>query len=142
MDEVPLTDAIKNLARQANLNYMLDPKIPYGSVGPDGHTNPQPMVSLRWENLTADQALGAVLNNYNLTVSTDPKTRIARITVKDPAAPEPLVTKIIQLKYSDPTNIVPQRSIRPPRQTQQGHCRHPHQPVGDRGHGKGNCRRG
>ncbi len=100
MDEVPLTDAIKNLARQANLNYMLDPKIPYGSVGPDGRTNPQPMVSLRWENLTADQALSAVLNNYNLTVSTDPKTRIARITVKDPAAPEPLVTKIIQLKYS------------------------------------------
>ncbi len=106
MDEVPLTDAIKNLARQASLNYMLDPKIPYGSVGPDGRTNPQPSVSLRWENLTADQALGAVLNNYNLTIVSDPKTKISRITVKDPAAPDPLVTKIIQLKYSDPTNIV------------------------------------
>jgi len=106
MDEVPLTDAIKNLARQASLNYMLDPKIPYGSVGPDGRTNPQPTVSLRWENLTADQALGAVLNNYNLTIVSDPKTKISRITVKDPAAPDPLVTKIIQLKYSDPTNIV------------------------------------
>jgi type II secretory pathway component GspD/PulD (secretin) len=106
MDEVPLTDAIKNLARQASLNYMLDPKIPYGSVGPDGRTNTQPSVSLRWENLTADQALGAVLNNYNLTIVSDPKTKISRITVKDPAAPDPLVTKIIQLKYSDPTNIV------------------------------------
>jgi type II secretory pathway component GspD/PulD (secretin) len=106
MDEVPLTDAIKNLARQANLNYMLDPKIPYGSIGANGLTNPQPSVSLRWENLTADQALGAVLNNYNLTIVPDLKTKISRITVKDPAAPEPLVTKIIQLKYSDPTNIV------------------------------------
>ena len=36
MDDVPLTDAIKNLARQAGLNYMLDPKIGYGQPGPDG----------------------------------------------------------------------------------------------------------
>jgi len=28
------------------------------------------------------------------------------VTVKDPAAPDPLVTKIIQLKYASPTNVV------------------------------------
>jgi type II secretory pathway component GspD/PulD (secretin) len=106
MDEVPLTDAIKNLARQAGLNYMLDPKITYGAPGADGKVTPQPLVSLRWENLTADQALNAVLGNYNLTIVDDPKTKIARITVKDPAAPDPLVTKVIQLKYANPTNIV------------------------------------
>ena len=106
MDEVPLIDAIKNLARQANLNYMLDPKISYGAPGPDGKPTAQPTVSLRWENLTADQALYAVLNNYNLTVVEDPKTKIARITVKDPLAPEPLVSKIIQLKYAYATNLV------------------------------------
>jgi type II secretory pathway component GspD/PulD (secretin) len=106
MDEVPLTDAIKNLARQAGLNYMLDPKINYGGIGPDGRPVPQPMVSLRWENLTPDQALSAVLNNYNLTIVEDPKNKIARITVKDPAAPEPLVSSIIQLKYADPTNML------------------------------------
>ncbi len=107
MDEVPLTDAIKNLARQAGLNYMLDPKINYGTVGPDGHvSNPQPMVTLRWENLTADQALNAVLNNYNLIIIDDPKTKIARITIKDPAAPDPLTTKIIQLKYAYATNLL------------------------------------
>jgi type II secretory pathway component GspD/PulD (secretin) len=106
MDEVPLTDAIKNLARQASLNYMLDPKINYGGIGPDGRPVPQPMVSLRWENLTPDQALSAVLNNYNLTIVDDPKTKIARITVKDPAAPDPLVSSIIQLKYADPTNML------------------------------------
>src|ERR1035437_7468287 len=32
MDEVPLTDAIKNLARQAGLNYMLDPKMNFGQA--------------------------------------------------------------------------------------------------------------
>ena len=33
MDEVPLTDAIKNLARQAGLNYILDPKVSFGPHG-------------------------------------------------------------------------------------------------------------
>lgn len=106
MDEVPLTDAIKNLARQAGLNYMLDPKINYGTPDANGAVHQQPTVSLRWENLTADQALAAVLNNYNLVSIDDPKTRISRITIKDPAAPDPLVTKIIQLKYASASNIV------------------------------------
>jgi type II secretory pathway component GspD/PulD (secretin) len=106
MDEVPLTDAIKNLARQAGLNYMLDPKIPYGATGPDGKPIPQPLVSLRWENITPDQALAAVLNNYNLQLVEDPKTRTVRVTVRDPAAPEPLIANSIQLKYANPTNII------------------------------------
>jgi type II secretory pathway component GspD/PulD (secretin) len=106
MDEVPLTDAIKNLARQAGLNYMLDPKINYGQKGPDGLPIPQPVISLRWENLTPDQALLAVLNNYNLIIVDDPRTKIARITIRDPAAPDPLVSEIIQLRYADPTNIL------------------------------------
>ena len=106
MDDVPLTDAIKNLARQAGLNYMLDPKIAYGQLGPDGKPIPQPSVSIRWENVTAEQALNALLANYSLQMLEDPKTKIARVTVKDPAAPDPLVTKIIQLKYASPTNII------------------------------------
>ncbi len=106
MDEVPLTDAIKNLARQAGLNYMLDPKINYGAPDANGVVHQQPTVSLRWENLTADQALAAVLNNYNLVNIDDPKTHITRITIKDPAAPDPLVTKIIQLKFASASNIV------------------------------------
>jgi type IV pilus assembly protein PilQ len=105
MEDVPLTDAIKNLARQAGLNYMLDPHIPFLAPGPDGRSQ-QPNVSLRLENVTADQALDALLNNYSLAIVDDPKTKISRITVKDPAAPDPLSTKIIQLKYSDPTNML------------------------------------
>ena len=106
MDDVPLTDAIKNLARQAGLNYMLDPKIGFGQPGPDGKVTAQPSVSIRWENITAEQALNALLNNYSLQLIDDPKTHIARITIKDPAAPDPLVTRIIQLAYATPTNIV------------------------------------
>jgi len=106
MDDVPLTDAIKNLARHAGLNYMLDPKIGYGQPGPDGRPTPQPSVSIRWENVTAEQALNALLNNYSLQLVEDPKTKIARVTIKDPAAPDPLVTRIIQLKYAPATNII------------------------------------
>jgi type II secretory pathway component GspD/PulD (secretin) len=105
MEDVPLTDAIKNLARQASLNYMLDPHIPFLAAGPDGRSQ-QPNVSLRLENVTAEQALTALLNNYSLQIVDDPKTKISRITVKDPAAPDPLVTKAIQLKYADPTNFI------------------------------------
>src|SRR5882672_6702594 len=106
MDDVPLTDAFKNLARQAGLNYMLDPKISFGQPGPNGVPTPQPSVSIRWENVTAEQALNALLNNYSLQLVEDPKTKIARVTIKDPAAPDPLVTKIIQLKYAPATNIL------------------------------------
>lgn len=106
MDDVPLTDAIKNLARQAGLNYMLDPKVSFGQPGPDGRPVAQPNVSIRWENVTAEQALAALLGNYNLQLTEDHKSKIARITVKDPAAPDPLVTRIVQLKYASPSNIV------------------------------------
>src|SRR6266851_9881595 len=97
IDEVPLTDAIRNLARQSNLNIQFDPRIT--------STN-QPNVSIRFENVTAQEALTAVLDNYNLALVKDPKAKIARITVKDPKAEDPLVSRIIQLKYSDPSNMV------------------------------------
>ncbi len=106
MDDALLTDAIKNLARQANLNYMLDPKISFGQVGPDGKPAAQPLVSVRWENITAAQALNALLGNYNLQLVEDPKTKIARVTTQDPAAPPVLLTKIVKLNYASPSNIV------------------------------------
>lgn len=105
--EVPLTTAIENLARQAGINYILDPKVGYGQ--PDektGIVKVQPNISLRWENLTAEQALGALLNNYGLQMVDDPKTKISRVTIKDPAALEPLQTRILQLKYAAPSNVM------------------------------------
>ena len=105
MDEVPLTDAIKNLARQAGLNYILDPKVSFGPPEPDGKVA-IPNISIRWENVTAEQALTTLLTTYGLQLIEDPKTKIDRIAVRDPAAPEPLESKIIQLKYTSPSNII------------------------------------
>jgi type II secretory pathway component GspD/PulD (secretin) len=98
IDDVPLIDAVKNLARQAGLNYMPDPKLLT-------ITN-QPNVSMRLENVTAQDALMAVLETYNLQIIHDPRIKVARITVKDPKADDPLFSKIIQLKYIQPTNVV------------------------------------
>jgi len=88
------------------LNYMLDPKISFGQPGADGKPIPQPSVSIRWENITASQALNALLHNYSLQLVDDSKSRIARVTTQDPAAPPALFTKIVQLKYSSPSNLI------------------------------------
>ncbi|MGH7980650.1 MAG: hypothetical protein ACREE6_14835, partial [Limisphaerales bacterium] len=96
--DVPLTVAIENLARQAGINYLLDPKIGYGQPDQNGQVKAEPTLSIRWENVTAKQALLALLNNYDLQLVMDNKTAIGRITMKDPTAPPPLVTRVIQLK--------------------------------------------
>jgi len=97
IDDVPLTDAIRNLARQSGLNFQFDPRVTSSN---------QPNVSIRFENVTAQEALNAVLENYNLTLIKEPKAKIARVTIKDPKAEDPLVTRIIQLRYADPTNLI------------------------------------
>src|SRR5882762_5453725 len=98
--DVPLTTAIENLARQASINYILDPKVGYGQPDEKGAVKVQPNISIRWENLSAEQALTALLNNYGLQMVEDPKTKIARVTNKDPLAPDPLRTRIVQLKFA------------------------------------------
>jgi type IV pilus assembly protein PilQ len=104
--DVPLTTAIDNLARQAGINYIMDPKVGYGQPDERGQLKTQPNISIRWENLTAEQALNALITTYGLQIVSDAKTGIARVTVKDPAAAEPLVTKVLQLKFASPSNIV------------------------------------
>ncbi|MCC6820830.1 MAG: type II secretion system protein GspD [Verrucomicrobia subdivision 3 bacterium] len=104
--DVPLTTAIENLARQAGINYILDPKVGYGQPDEKGQMRTQPNISIRWENLTAEQALTALITTYGLQIVDDPKSKIARVTIKDPAAAEPLETRVIQLKYTSPTNII------------------------------------
>jgi len=97
IDDAPLTDAIRNLARQAGLNFQFDPKV---------SSSNQPNISLRFENVSASEALTAVLENHGLTLVQDSKSKIARVTTKDPKAQDPLVSKIVQLKYADPSNLV------------------------------------
>jgi type II secretory pathway component GspD/PulD (secretin) len=99
IDDVPLLDAVKTLARQAGLNFQFDPRVTMT-------TSNQPNVTVRFENVTAEDALTAVLDNYGLALQHDPKRHISKITIKDPKAEDPLVCRVIQLKNSSPSNLV------------------------------------
>jgi hypothetical protein len=82
MDCVPLDEAIKNFAAQAHLNLSLDPALPVSSAGPVTHTVAECFVSVRWEKVTARQALAALLDNYGLALFLDPVTSSAKILAK------------------------------------------------------------
>ena len=106
IDEASLPDAIKTLARQAGINFQFDPAVLNPPPDATGKIPAQPNVSFRWENVTAMEALMAVLENNKLQLIRDPKNKIARITKKDATALEPLFTKVFQLQYSSPSNLV------------------------------------
>jgi type II secretory pathway component GspD/PulD (secretin) len=103
--DVPITTAIENLARQAGINYMLDPKIGYGQPDANGQIKPEPQLSIRWENITAESALLALLDNYGLQLIVDKRTGIDRVALKDPLAPPVLITRVIQLQYASVSNM-------------------------------------
>lgn len=105
IDNAPLTDVIKTLARQARLNFMFDPRITAG-LDRAGQPVIHPDISIRFENVTAYQALEAVLSNHDLEIVPNETTRIARISYVNPQALPPLLTEVIQLKYAPVTNMV------------------------------------
>lgn len=103
--ELELPTAIQFLARMANLNIYIDPSITFtnmGTISADGRVTP-PIVSLRWENVRAEDALHEVLDIYGLMLQPNPKTGVARV-VRKPTEP-PRFTTVVQLQYSNPTNI-------------------------------------
>jgi len=104
--DTPLPDAVNTLALQANLNIQFDPKL-LTTVGPDGHAIPitQPAVTATWKDLTAKQALAALLDSYGWQLVRDPRSPIGRVTAKDPAALEPLVLAVVDLKHGNPADI-------------------------------------
>ena len=82
MEDVPLNVAISNLATQAQLNVILDPELADPSVGGLDKVRAQPTVSIRWEKVSARQALAALLDNYDLVMVRDPAESINRIKIK------------------------------------------------------------
>jgi len=78
IDHVPLPDAIRNLSRQSNLNYILDPRVPGSDFGP-GRLAPTPSVTARWTNVTAQAALTSLLKEHKLTMVANPATTVTRI---------------------------------------------------------------
>jgi rhamnogalacturonyl hydrolase YesR len=80
--DVPLTSAIESLARQAGINYILDPKIGYGLSDENGKIKPEQKLSIHWTNMTAGQALDAILDNYGLPAAKNTHGFLLPVIVK------------------------------------------------------------
>lgn len=74
---VPITTAIENLARLAGVNHLVDPKL---FAAADGTMKPEPVLTLRWENYTAANALARVLKENHLFMVTNDFTTVILIT--------------------------------------------------------------
>jgi hypothetical protein len=81
--DVPLSDAIRNIARQMNLNFILDPCVPGASPPAAGRKVREPGVNIRLENQTVEYALNLILKNHGLTLISNPVTTVARIVPID-----------------------------------------------------------
>ena len=79
MSHVPLREAIRNLARQAELNYILDPALSGPWRGRDGKLVDEPELTFQWRNLTALDALRKVLKDHHLEMVENPVTSVTRI---------------------------------------------------------------
>jgi hypothetical protein len=95
---VPITTAIENLARMADINYIIDPKL---FVAADGARKPEPTLTLRWENYTAANALARLLKENHLFMTTNAFTTVVRITDTNAVA-NPVDAKLL----GDDTNGV------------------------------------
>jgi hypothetical protein len=93
MNEVPLSAAIKNLARQADFNYILDPHVPSDSVATP--------VTFTLTNITANETLDKILKLRGLVKIENPSTSVTRI------APEKLHIKPVSVDLlKNDTNVV------------------------------------
>ena len=102
IDEVPLSDAIRNLARQMEMNHILHPAVP-GSGFMPGKRMQEPLVSRRWVDVTAAQALRDVLNQHRLLLLTNSGTTVAQVAPNRPGV-KPLQDR---LAVPGSTHVVP-----------------------------------
>jgi tRNA A-37 threonylcarbamoyl transferase component Bud32 len=72
LQDVPLPATIDHFARQIQLNYVIEPALL-------AELERAPTVSIRWEKLTARQALTAILDSRDLQLIENPPTGVARI---------------------------------------------------------------
>jgi len=98
--DVPITTAIENLARMADLNYIIDPKL---FMAADGTLKPEPTLTLRWENHTAADALARVLKENHLCMTTNNFTTVVRIAGAKTTSP----TVDAKLPGSDTNGVIP-----------------------------------
>lgn len=75
VDGVPLTSAIRNLARQMECNIIIDPAVPGAGIGP-GRRLKEPMITGRRQNMSPEQELRALLREHQLVLVTNPVTTV------------------------------------------------------------------
>jgi len=73
-DAMPVMDLIRALALQANLNIQFDPRLSNWNFN----------ATAKWRNVTARQALQALLDNNGLQMTQLPGNPILRVTAKNP----------------------------------------------------------
>ena len=84
-EEVKWETVIDDLAQQAGMNYVFDPKTGWTPIWePDGKI--QLNVTINWTNLTARQALTGLLAYYHLHLSDIVGTTVAKITLTNQVA--------------------------------------------------------
>ena len=100
--DVPITTAIENLARQAGVNYMIDPKLGNLWNFSSPKNVPEPLLNIRFEKVTAKDTLNGILNSYHFILVEDAVTHVARITRA--GEPWPLVDASLLDMNANPTN--------------------------------------
>jgi hypothetical protein len=103
LNDVPLTDAIRTLAQQANINFILDPGLSDSSLQSEGKPAREPSVTACWTNVSAEEALGALLKGHGLVMASNPVTSIVRITTPNRARPPAPLSPV----GSDTNQVVP-----------------------------------
>ena len=78
--DMPFTEVVKHLAAQMRVNYEVDSSV----LAEQEHA---PLVTVDWENLTARQALTALLESRNLELIPNAQTGVARIGRKTAVTP-------------------------------------------------------
>lgn len=101
-DDVPLSDAIYNLSRQAHINYMFDSQVQYGYPDRQGKIPIEPLVTKRWENVTATYVFLLLCTNYGFQDIKDPKTSVVLIRNRNHS-----VNFVPPDFYGNDTNVIP-----------------------------------
>lgn len=76
LKDVPISTALKNLARQAGIKCMYSPRID------TGHPANEVCVNVRWQNITASQAFAAICESYDLDLTKYPVSGYIRVEPK------------------------------------------------------------
>jgi hypothetical protein len=103
LDRVLLTDAIKNIARVAGINYIIDPRVTATFRDADEPNPGGPVITKTWRFVPAAQALSELLKSQNLVMASNPVTTISRIVL-----PKQKLNSISAIQFgTDTSRVVP-----------------------------------